>query len=150
MLLKLKNNLGKENNSINASSSSSGRLVGLFFFKKIIILNFNYLIGSKCPFCTEYLPYPLPLKIRLLLNKIGNQNGKIFIFEQLFRYVSQYHVELIFRFILGKPTQEDRSLFCEIHYAETNIVPNGIQKGYPMEINFELLETRIIQIKDVL
>ena len=89
-------------------------------------------------------------RIFALSTSIGNQNDKIFIFEQLFRYVSQYHAELIFCFILGKPTQEDRSLFCEIHYAETNIVPNGIQKGYPMEINFELLETRIIQMKDVL
>jgi hypothetical protein len=62
-----------------------------------------------------------------------------------------YHdLKLIFYFILGKPTQEDRYLFCEIHYAETTIVPDGIDKGYPMEINFELLETRIVQMKDEL
>lgn len=30
------------------------------------------------------------------------------------------------------------------------IVPDGIQKGYPLEINFELLKSRIIQMKDEL
>ena len=52
-----------------------------------------------------------------------------------------------FYFILGKPTQEDRYLFCEIYYAETTIVPDGINKGYPMKIDFESLETRIVQMK---
>jgi hypothetical protein len=56
----------------------------------------------------------------------------------------------IFIFTLGKPTNEDRYLFCEIHHAETTIVPDGIQKGYPAEINFELLKGRIIQMKDEL
>jgi hypothetical protein len=51
-------------------------------------------------------------------------------------------------YLSGNPMQEDRYLFCEIHHAETSIVPDGIQKGYPMEINFELLEARIIQMKD--
>ena len=51
-----------------------------FFFKKklihkiIVILIIS--IGNKCPFCTEFLPYPLPSQIRLLLNKIAKQNGK--------------------------------------------------------------------------
>ncbi|RIA89462.1 hypothetical protein C1645_824850 [Glomus cerebriforme] len=49
---------------------------------------------------------------------------------------------------MSKPTQEDRYLFCKIHYAETTIVPEGIQ--YPLEINFELIEAQIIQIKDEL
>ncbi|RIA88663.1 RTC4-like domain-containing protein, partial [Glomus cerebriforme] len=40
--------------------------------------------------------------------------------------------------------------FCKIHHAETTIVPDGIRKGYPTEINFELLEGRIIQMKDEL
>ncbi|CAG8856809.1 17974_t:CDS:1, partial [Gigaspora margarita] len=48
------------------------------------------------------------------------------------------------------PTSEDRLTFCEIHQAETTIVPNGIQKGYPMQIDFDLLETRIFQMKDKL
>ena len=51
---------------------------------------------------------------------------------------------------LGKLTQEDHYSFCEIHYAKTTIVPDGIQKDYPMEINLESLETRIIQMKDKL
>jgi len=33
---------------------------------------------------------------------------------------------------------------------ETTIIPDGIRKGYPMEINFELIESRIIQMKDEL
>ncbi|CAG8502067.1 4098_t:CDS:2, partial [Diversispora eburnea] len=44
----------------------------------------------------------------------------------------------------------NRETFCEIHYMETTIVPDGIRKGYPMEINFELIESRIIQMKDEL
>ncbi|CAG8495488.1 2431_t:CDS:2, partial [Scutellospora calospora] len=48
------------------------------------------------------------------------------------------------------PTLEDREMFCEIHYMETTIVPDGIQKGYPTEINFALLNSRIIQMKDEL
>ncbi|RIA79296.1 hypothetical protein C1645_746000 [Glomus cerebriforme] len=80
--------------------------------------------SNKCPFCMEFLPYPLPSKIHDLLNKIAKQNGK--------------------------PIQEDRYLFCKVHFAETTIVLDGIQKGYPMEINFELLESRIVQMKDEL
>ncbi|CAB4437481.1 unnamed protein product [Rhizophagus irregularis] len=30
--------------------------------------------GNKCPFCTEFLPYPLPSRIRLLLSKIAKQD----------------------------------------------------------------------------
>ncbi|RIA96366.1 hypothetical protein C1645_733363 [Glomus cerebriforme] len=37
-----------------------------------------------------------------------------------------------------------------VHFAETTIVPDGIQKDYPMEINFELLESQIVQMKDEL
>ncbi|RIA96149.1 hypothetical protein C1645_815851 [Glomus cerebriforme] len=33
--------------------------------------------GSKYPFCSEFLPYPLPLKIRLLLNKIAKQDENL-------------------------------------------------------------------------
>jgi hypothetical protein len=50
-------------------------------------------------------------------------------------------IKKMFIFTLGKPTEEDRYLFCEIHHAETTIIPEGIQKGYSMEINFETLET---------
>ncbi|PKY36358.1 hypothetical protein RhiirB3_458779, partial [Rhizophagus irregularis] len=45
----------KEDNSIDTPPSSS---------------------GSKCPFCSEFLPFPIPPRIRLLLNKIAKQNGK--------------------------------------------------------------------------
>ncbi|CAG8543579.1 5231_t:CDS:2 [Diversispora eburnea] len=48
---------------------------------------------NKCPFCVELLPNPLPSEIRLLLNKIHHQDGK--------------------------PTQEDRQLFCKIHNTKT-------------------------------
>ncbi|RIA86992.1 hypothetical protein C1645_828384 [Glomus cerebriforme] len=78
--------------------------------------------NSKCSFCSEFLPNLLPSKICLLLNKIAKQDRN--------------------------PTNEDRHSFCEIHYAETTIVSDGIQKGYLTEINFELLESRIIQMKD--
>ncbi|CAG8830229.1 12476_t:CDS:2, partial [Cetraspora pellucida] len=47
-------------------------------------------------------------------------------------------------------TFEDREMFCEIHYMETSIVSDGIQKGYPMEINFALLNSCIVQMKDEL
>ena len=67
-----------------------------------------------------------------------------------FLVLSNQYCTVTHRSILGKPTQEDRYSFCEIHYAEATIVPDGIQKGYPLEINFELLETRIIQMKDEL
>ncbi|CAG8784585.1 4086_t:CDS:2, partial [Racocetra fulgida] len=40
--------------------------------------------------------------------------------------------------------------FCEIHQAETTIVSNGIQKGYLMQIDFDSLETRIVQMKNEL
>ena len=33
---------------------------------------------------------------------------------------------------------------------ETTVVPDGIQKGYPIEIDFNQLESRIVQIKDEL
>ncbi|CAG8760984.1 35191_t:CDS:2, partial [Gigaspora margarita] len=77
--------------------------------------------NSPCPFCADLLPNPLPEKIHSLLRKIANQNGT--------------------------PTSEDKLTFCEIHQAETTIVPDGIQKGYPMQIDFGSLETRIFQMK---
>ncbi|CAG8599349.1 17836_t:CDS:2, partial [Cetraspora pellucida] len=52
--------------------------------------------------------------------------------------------------ITSNSTLEDREMFCEIHYMETTIVPNGIQKGYLTEINFALLNFRIVQMKDEL
>ncbi|CAG8839886.1 6683_t:CDS:2, partial [Gigaspora margarita] len=67
---------------------------------------------------------PLPEKIRILLRKIANQNDN--------------------------PTSEDCTRFCEIHYIKTTIVTDGIQKVYLMEIDFILLESRIIQMKDEL
>ncbi|RIA95526.1 hypothetical protein C1645_816620 [Glomus cerebriforme] len=71
--------------------------------------------GNKCPFYLEFLPNPLPLKIHNLLSKIVKQNEK--------------------------PTKENCYLFCKIYLAETTIISDGIQKGYSMKINFELLET---------
>ena len=41
-----------------------------------IYLNLFCLLDKKCPFCAELLPNPLPEKNRLLLRKIGMQNGK--------------------------------------------------------------------------
>ena len=35
-----------------------------------------------------------------------------------------------------------------MHYAETHIVPLGIRAGYPSNINFEAIPSRIANIKD--
>ena len=44
--------------------------------------------------------------------------------------------------------ETDRSEFCFMHYAETHIVPLGIKAGYPSNINFEDIPSRIMNIKD--
>ncbi|CAG8600594.1 1237_t:CDS:1, partial [Diversispora eburnea] len=56
----------------------------------------------------------------------------------------------MFCLFIGKPSNEDCKRFCEIHHAEITIVPDGIQKGYLMEIDFDKLEFRITQMKDKL
>lgn len=35
-----------------------------------------------------------------------------------------------------------------MHHAETHIVPLGVKAGYPLNINFEAIPSRIANIKD--
>ena len=35
-----------------------------------------------------------------------------------------------------------------MHHAETHIVPLGVKAGYPLNINFEAISSRIANIKD--
>ncbi|CAG8838153.1 24660_t:CDS:2, partial [Gigaspora margarita] len=91
---------------------------------------------SPCPFCADLLPNPLPEKICLLLRKIANQNSIVVM-----------HLLKIAPTKISTPTSEDKLTFCEIHQVETTIVSDSIQKGYLMQIDFGLLETRIFQMK---
>ena len=68
-----------------------------------------------CPYCDEKLPSPLSNKLKDLFIKFqGKQLGVVDQFE-----------------------------FCHIHIAESQIVPDGIKKGYLEVIDFNSIPSRI-------
>ncbi|KAJ3305610.1 hypothetical protein HDV03_001255 [Kappamyces sp. JEL0829] len=94
----------------------------------------------KCPvgqFCTALLP--LPLSPRLASLK-----------ETFDRSQALYKKGKVDRQAL----QRTRDRFCSYHKAEENIIPEGITKGYPMDIDFatvpERLEAHVAWFQDVI
>src|SRR5207244_3250497 len=74
---------------------------------------------NECPYCNEKLPSPLPNKLKNLFIKF---QGK--------------RLDVV-----------DEFEFCHIHIAETQIVPNGIKKGYLEVIDFDAIPDRIKKFK---
>ncbi|CAG8582836.1 10552_t:CDS:2, partial [Diversispora eburnea] len=85
--------------------------------------------GKKyCPYCNVVLPEPLPQRIRAYLTSIDSAS-------------SQPPSPSI---LLNHPTNVvDQFEFCRIHDAESNIVPVGLQKNYPLKIDFDNLPIRV-------
>lgn len=57
-----------------------------------------------------------------------------------YRKQKNYHVDLPKR---RRVTNMDQFTFCQLHQLELKIKPEGIKKGYPINIDFKLLETRV-------
>ncbi|CAG8752085.1 protein FAR1-RELATED SEQUENCE 5 [Rhizophagus irregularis DAOM 181602=DAOM 197198] len=72
-------------------------------------------VSDVCPYCEEKLPSFLSTKLKELLVKY--QGKKLNVVEQF--------------------------KFCRIHIAETKIIPDGVEKGYLMEIDFSAIPKRV-------
>jgi len=101
---------------------------------------------TKCPICNELLPNPLPIKLSKLLSQIMIQGIYLkFFYSFLLNII--YSINYIL-FHIGIPKNVvNQHEFCRIHYNELNIVPHGIQRGYPLQIDFENLPQRIMNLR---
>ncbi|PKK55808.1 hypothetical protein RhiirC2_485160, partial [Rhizophagus irregularis] len=72
-------------------------------------------VSDVCPYCEEKLPSFLSTKLKELMVKY--QGKKLNVVEQF--------------------------EFCHIHIAETKIIPDGIEKGYLMEVDFSAIPKRV-------
>ncbi|KAL1921271.1 uncharacterized protein VTP21DRAFT_10987 [Calcarisporiella thermophila] len=74
--------------------------------------------GGHCRYCHEPLPDPLPGRLREALACLPAQ-GEDFMREHA---------------------------FCRLHRAFRQVVPEGVEKGYPLSIDFEALPARITRM----
>ncbi|RIB02072.1 RTC4-like domain-containing protein [Gigaspora rosea] len=81
-------------------------------------------LKKKCPYCNETLPDPLPPRIRAYLESPSKMPSSSLIAGHSSNIVDQFE-------------------FCRLHDAESHIVPDGLQKNYPLVIDFNILPNRI-------
>ncbi|RHZ47323.1 hypothetical protein Glove_585g16 [Diversispora epigaea] len=85
--------------------------------------------GRKyCPYCNAVLPEPLPQRIRAYLTNIDSESSQPPSPSILLNHTTNI---------------VDQFEFCRIHDAESNIVPVGLQKNYPLKIDFDNLPIRV-------
>ncbi|CAG8508031.1 5959_t:CDS:2 [Dentiscutata erythropus] len=81
-------------------------------------------LKKKCPYCNETLPDPLPPRIRAYLESPSK--------TRLLSLNTGHSSNIV-----------DQFEFCRLHDAESHIVPDGLQKNYPLVIDFNTLPNRI-------
>ncbi|CAG8543442.1 21983_t:CDS:2 [Cetraspora pellucida] len=110
-------------NGFRAPSPTKGRYINL---PKLDLLSDEGSIDlkKKCPYCNEPLPDPLPPRIRAYLESPSNIPSLSSINGPSSSIVDQFE-------------------FCRLHDAESHIVPDGLQKNYPLVIDFDTLPNRI-------
>ncbi|CAG8512363.1 161_t:CDS:2, partial [Acaulospora colombiana] len=83
---------------------------------------------KSCPYCGETLPVPLPPRIRAYLLNVDSSSNQTpspsVLLNRSTSVVEQFE-------------------FCRLHDAESNIVPGGLRKSYPLTINFDEIPTRV-------
>lgn len=94
----------------------------------------------KCPYCHDILNSDssvlLPKVLQEALDKIKNADQQY----DDYRKQENYHNDLPKR---RRVTNMDQFTFCQLHQLELKIKPEGIKKGYPIDIDFIQLETRV-------
>ncbi|KAI9308622.1 RTC4-like domain-containing protein [Cunninghamella echinulata] len=94
----------------------------------------------KCPYCHDILNNDssvlLPKVLQEALDKIKNADQQY----DDYRKQENYHNDLPKR---RRVTNMDQFTFCQLHQLELKIKPEGIKKGYPIDIDFIQLETRV-------
>ncbi|CAG8641042.1 11244_t:CDS:2 [Acaulospora morrowiae] len=94
-----------------------------------------------CPYCNEILPTPLPPRIKAYLSSIDSSSD------------SPGHTPSLSILLNRSTNVVDQFEFCRLHDAESNIVPDGLRKNYPLTIDFDNLPLRIqsmfSELKDV-
>ncbi|CAG8828302.1 12223_t:CDS:2, partial [Dentiscutata erythropus] len=78
--------------------------------------------NEKCLYCDEIFSNPLPLKVLKYLHDI--KTGEV-----------------------SANTAVEQIEFCRIHHGEKEIIPYGIKKKYPLDIDFINLPNRILNMK---
>ncbi|GBC01549.1 hypothetical protein RclHR1_04220017 [Rhizophagus clarus] len=90
---------------------------------------------KRCPFCKEPIPFPLPDRIRSYLIKISSliQDKR-----------SDEEETPSLSILLQRPRNVIEEFeFCRLHESEAFIVPEGLKKKYPININFDGLPKRV-------
>ncbi|KAH9810602.1 hypothetical protein DFH28DRAFT_1132002 [Melampsora americana] len=80
---------------------------------------------NLCPFCDE----PMPLKPS---QKLLTEKAILFALPNITKRIGHPNA-------MSLPFPQTAS-FCELHHAEKNVIPFGIRKGWPISIDFGLLE----------
>jgi hypothetical protein len=81
------------------------------------------------------------------LNKIKIGEGKFFINIILLNYFLKKKINYFLNSIVSDNTAIQQYEFCRIHYGEGKIIPHGIEKGYPLNVDFINLPDRILNMK---
>ncbi|CAO3608330.1 unnamed protein product [Cunninghamella blakesleeana] len=101
----------------------------------------------ECPYCHDILSdnvsTPLPKALQEALNEINNADKQY----NEYRKRKNYHVDLPKR---RRVTNMEQFTFCQLHQLELRIRPEGIKNGYPIDIDFRLLETRVKNLRSEL
>ncbi|CAB4490616.1 hypothetical protein RhiirA5_474279 [Rhizophagus irregularis] len=88
-----------------------------------------------CPFCKEPIPFPLPDRIRTYLIKINSLTQDKWSNKEQTPSLS---------ILLQRPRNVVEEFeFCRLHESEALIVPEGLKKNYPININFDILPKRV-------
>ncbi|CAI2180756.1 4049_t:CDS:2 [Funneliformis geosporum] len=90
---------------------------------------------KRCPYCNEDIPLPLPERIRAYLVKI-NPSARDKLSNQTQNISPSFFLQRSLNVI-------DQFEFCRLHNAESHIVPEGLEKNYPIKIDFERLPKRV-------
>ncbi|KAI7866861.1 hypothetical protein BDF14DRAFT_1808585 [Spinellus fusiger] len=120
--------------------------------RQSIIENFDTkevdgIVGSTaCPYCREPLEPPLTMAVEKALQDMKDKDEK---YRALQLEKNPQRRVLVSELRRDVPSIEQFS-FCRLHSLELKVKPQGIQKGYPVDINFEELPVRIQALREEL
>ncbi|KAI9244315.1 RTC4-like domain-containing protein, partial [Helicostylum pulchrum] len=92
----------------------------------------------KCPYCSEIL-FPMRPSILKALKKIELKDEKHREAEMKLIDIEDEFNMIKSRYI----STEEKDEFCQLHYKELVVKPDGVDKGYPIKIDFDVIPQRI-------
>lgn len=128
------------------STSEVDRL--LIYFKGVD--NSAAINKNKCPYCDDELPNQMSPRLAKELERIDIDHVRKIRKARVVRYEKRLQngnnvedMEPIF-------SVHDEHEFCRMHIAEEMAVPKGLKLGYPLAIDFSLLEIRVQKMETTL